>query len=102
MRLKSRIYINRGDVTIRTAILDYTVASYFFYNNCKVVDFGSFIHSHLEDITRTLLLSFSNIYHKKHLKWRVTSIQLPAETPQLPAVLIGQIETLIWRLLSVA
>lgn len=32
------------------------------------------------------------------MKWKVTSLQLPVKYPQHPALLIGQIETLIWRI----
>ena len=32
------------------------------------------------------------------IKWRVVTPQLPAKYPQLPALLIGQILTLIWRI----
>ena len=32
------------------------------------------------------------------MEWGEASLQLPAKYPQLPALLIGQIRTLIWRI----
>ena len=35
------------------------------------------------------------------MKWREASPQLLAKYPQLPAILIGQTETFIWRIVKV-
>ena len=32
------------------------------------------------------------------IKWGVASLHLPTKYPQLPAFLVGQIGTLIWRI----
>ena len=45
-----------------------------------------------------IIVSFSPIFIKITLKWGVHYHQLPAKYPQLPALLIGPIETLMWRI----
>ena len=45
-----------------------------------------------------IIVSFSIILVKMIIEWGVASLQLPAKYPQLPALLIGQIQTLIWRI----
>ena len=42
-----------------------------------------------------IIVSFSIIFVKIIIEWGVASLQLPAKYPQLPALLIGQIQTLI-------
>ena len=48
-----------------------------------------------------IIVTFSLIFTKITMKWRVAPLQLPTKYPQLSAVLIGQIETLtvseLWR-----
>ena len=51
-----------------------------------------------EHIIWALMYIFPLIFIKLTIIWEVASLQLPAIYPQLPVLLFGRIETLIWRL----